>query len=324
MKQTTLRREGIEMQQHLVIPKRLQLETYYGCNAKCIMCAIRLPPTRKIGPMPWEMSKKVLDGMAPYADRMEKLDLFALGEPLLDPFLYDRIKYAKSKHYKSIGISTNADLLTEERQRKLLEAGIDAVIISIDGIRKETHEAIRRNVTFERVVGNAISFITMRNEGKYPTRIIVRFVRQKCNVSEWEEYRRFWKPKLSKQRGDQLIVYDVNTMGGEFSSKEELVAKLHMDIERRPCHMVFDRLIVLVDGTVPLCCEDTPQATYRLGNVNETSPIEIYNNEAFTTIRETHRKGDKTSMKLCKECTLLYSEQFQQNIELGDRDAGMG
>jgi len=268
--------------------------------------------------MSWEMSKKVLDEMAPYVDRMEKLDLFGLGEPLLDPFLYDRIRYAKSKGYKSIGISTNADLLTEERQRKLLEAGIDAVIFSIDGIKKETHEEIRKNVKYERVVGNTMSFITMRNEGDYPTRIIVRFIRQKRNADEWEEYKNFWKPKLSKRRGDQLIVYDVNTMGGEFSSKEELVAKLHMDIERRPCHMVFDRLIVLADGTVPLCCEDTPRATYRLGNVNEASPINIYNNEAFTTIRKTHREGNKNSMELCKECTLLYSEQFQQNIKLED------
>lgn len=306
----------LHMEQRLVVPKRLQLETFYGCNAKCVMCAIRLPPTRKIGAMSWEMSKKVFDEMAPYVDRMEKLDLFALGEPLLDPFLYDRIRYAKSKGFKSIGISTNADLFNEDRQRKLLEAGIDAVIISIDGIKKETHEEIRKNVKYERVVGNAQSFIKMRNDGNYPVRIVVRFIRQKRNADEWEAYKEFWKPKLSKQRGDKLIVYDVNTMGGEFSSKEELVARLHMDIERRPCHMVFDRLIVLADGTVPLCCEDTPRATYRLGNVNETSPIDIYNNEAFTKIRETHREGNKNSMELCKECTLLYSEQFQQNIEL--------
>lgn len=302
--------------QNIRIPKRLQLETVYGCNAKCGMCAISLPPTRKIGPMPIEISTRILDEFAPYCDRIEKVDLFGLGEPLLDPFLFDRIKYAKEKGFRSVAISTNADLLNPEKQKKLLDSGIDAVIFSIDGIKKETHEGIRRNVKFERVVQNCIDTIRMRDEGGYKTRFVVRFIRQKSNIDEWEEYKAFWKQRLSHEKGDQLIAYDVNTMGGEVLTKEELVSSLNMDIEKKPCHMVFERLIVLADGTVPLCCEDTPRATHALGNVLQAAPIEIFNSEKFDRIRDIHLAGEKNSIPICKGCTVLYSEKNTEVVDL--------
>ena len=105
----------------MLIPKRIQLETFYGCNAKCIMCAVSLPPTRKKGIMPLDMSKYILDEFAPYKNQIKKLDLFGLGEPLLDPYIFQRIKYAKEKGFRNIAISTNADLLDKEKQRKLLK-----------------------------------------------------------------------------------------------------------------------------------------------------------------------------------------------------------
>ena len=266
--------------------------------------------------MPMEMSTYILDEFAPYVDKIEKVDFFGLGEPMLDKHLFDRIKYAKQKGYKSVAISTNADLLTPEKQKMLLDSKIDAVIFSIDGIKKETHERIRKNVNFDRVVKNCIDTIKRRDEGSYKTRFVVRFIRQKSNISEWEDYKAFWKPKLSAEKGDKLVMYDVNTMGGEVLTKEELVAKLHMDIEKQPCHMVFERFIVLVDGTVPLCCEDTPRATHNLGNVNETKPLDIFNTPKLEKIRELHLAGNKNLIRMCKGCTVLYSEKNTEVVDL--------
>ncbi|MBU3929171.1 radical SAM protein [bacterium] len=299
-----------------VIPKRIQLETYYGCNAKCIMCAVSLPPTRKKGIMPIEMSNYVLDELAPYAEHIEKLDLFGLGEPLLDPYIFERIKYAKEKGFRNIAISTNADLLNKEKQKKLLETHIDTVLFSIDGAKKETHEKIRVGVNFERVVENCQSIIKIRDEYNYTTRFVMRFICQDSNKDECGIFKKFWLPKLSEEKGDMLIVYDVNTMGGEIYSKEELIKNedLDPDIEKKSCHMIFDRLIVLNNGSVPLCCEDTPKAKYCLGNVQEYSPIEIFNCEKLNKIRKIHLESKKNTIDLCRGCTVLYSEKRQKRI----------
>jgi len=307
------------MKNKLTIPKRIQLETFYGCNASCTMCVIDFPTNRKKGIMPLEMSKYILDELSLYKDEIDKLDLFGLGEPLLDPYIFQRIKYAKEKGFRNIAISTNADLLDKEKQKKLLEIGIDTVLFSIDGVKKETHEKIRRGVKFERVVENCQSIIKMRDEGDYKTRFVIRFIRQDTNKDEWEAFRKFWRPKLSKEtreKRDLIILYDVNTLGGEIYCKRNLIKEQEEDpkIEKKPCHMVFDRLIVLSNGSVPLCCEDILKAKYCLGNVKNSSLIEIFNCEKLDKIRKIHLEGKKNTLDICRECTVLYSEKKQVRI----------
>lgn len=295
------------------VPKRLQIETVYGCNARCIMCALTFGTSRPKRIMPEEMFRDVVDSMMPYCSKIDKVDLFAMGEPMLDPHIFERICYVRDKGFRNVAISTNADLLDEVKQHKLLETGIETVIFSIDGINKETHENIRPGVTFENVIANCLNIINKRDEGDYKTRFLVRFIRQKLNMSEWEEFSAFWRSKLPPDKGDRLIRYDVNTMGGAVFSKAELIGdRIDRRIEELPCHQVFDRLIVLSDGTVPLCCEDTPKAENVMGNVRDAAVIDIFNGESFRKMRDIHRKGQKNIIPICEKCTMLYSEA---NIE---------
>lgn len=295
------------------IPKRLQIETIYGCNARCVMCALTFGSSRPKGIMTKRMFKSVVDSLVPYSGSIDKTDLFAMGEPMLDPHIFERIRYVRDGGFKNVAISTNADLLNDSKQRKLLETGIETVIFSIDGINKKTHESIRPGVMFENVISNCQSIIRKRDKGNYKTRFLMRFIRQESNSPEWEEFRAFWRLRLSPVKGDRLIKYDVNTMGGAVFSKAELVGdRIDQHIEELPCHQVFDRLIVLSDGTVPLCCEDTPKAKNIMGNVKDDSAINIFNGKSFRRMREIHRNGQKNSIPVCENCTMLYSEA---NIE---------
>jgi sulfatase maturation enzyme AslB (radical SAM superfamily) len=302
------------------IPKRLQIETIFACNAKCVMCFVGRPEsrdrsiTRRKGIMPEKMFRDIIDSLEPYKQGIEKVDLFGLGEPLLDKFIFDRIKYVKKKGFKNIAISTNADLLDKKKQDLLLETEIETVIFSIDGIIAETHENIRIGLDYDNLVKNCLSLIKKRNEGNWKTRFVVRFIRQDANKDEWERYKAFWGKKLAFDRNDLLIVYDVNTMGGSVEvssySKKDLERSGLIDpvLEEKPCHMVTDRLIILKDGSVPLCCEDTPTNKFNFGNVSECTPIEIFNNKKFTRVRNLHLDGKKNDLSICNDCTLLYSE----------------
>ena len=156
----------------------------------------------------------------------------------------------------------------------------------------------------------------MRDSGNYGTRFVVRFIRQWNNLDEWEPFQQFWGSKLSADKNDLLIVYDVNGMGGEMYSKQELVREIDPKIERMPCHQVFDRMIILADGSIPLCCEDTPRASFNFGNVKEALPLELWNGKRFARIRELHLKEEKSKIKMCGECTMLYSESKTQVIHL--------
>ena len=70
--------------------------------------------------MPEKMFENIIDSLEPYKQKIEKVDLFGLGEPLLDKFIFDRIKYVKKRGFRNVAISTNADLLDENKQDLLL------------------------------------------------------------------------------------------------------------------------------------------------------------------------------------------------------------
>ena len=62
-----------------LIPKRLQIETIYGCNASRDVRAEGIRSLCASGPMPEELFRKIVDEMTPYLAQIEKVDLFGLG-----------------------------------------------------------------------------------------------------------------------------------------------------------------------------------------------------------------------------------------------------
>jgi len=295
-----------------LIPKRVTIETIFGCNAKCVMCPIDSPTKRKKGIMPPDLFEDIIDSLVPYEKHFEMMDLFGLGEPLLDPHIFKRIRYIKEKGFDntSLGISTNADLLSLKKQQLLLDSGIDNIIFSIDGVRKETHESIRKGVKFERVLDNCLSIIRMRNRGNYKTRFVIRFIRQDINRNEWDAFKQFWLSEISGEKGDFITVYDAHTWGGGISTKDGILKNNGRieAVERQPCNIISDILYILADGTVPLCHEDWLNGTYSFGNVTEMPPIEIFNCDAFNKIRQNRSKTTCMQMP-CKNRTKNLSKR---------------
>jgi hypothetical protein len=248
--------------------------------------------------------------MGDYVDTLEKLDFFFLGEPLLDPFLEKRISMAKRLGYKSIAVSTNAQLLDRKRQERLLGSGVDCIIFSVDGIRKETHEAIRRGVDFNAVMKNILDTISLRDTEDYPTRFVLRMVYQDRNRDEWDAYKLFWDINLSGTRGDVIIRLDVNNYGSPDWNHATPVVQ-------QTCHQLWDRLIILVDGVVPLCCMDMAYPIYPMGDATIEHPLSIYNNERFNRIRAMHLQGEREGLELCDACTILENEKHQEVIHPG-------
>lgn len=300
------------MNKNFIVPKRIQLELSFGCNADCIMCPVNIPTSRTKGIMSFDLFMYIVDELSHYANKIEKFDLWGLGEPLLDKTLCEKIKYAKSGGFHNLAIATNADLLNEEKQDLILESNLDTIIFSIDGIKKETHEEIRKGVKFERIIDNVLNIIAKRNNGGFNTRFVLRFIRQERNKGEWEKFKEFWNYRVSKERGDIIIGYDMHSWGGELPFIEKHNNKRDIEIDKKPCHHVFDRLIILWDGTVPLCCSDMHHGEYFYGNVNDFSPIEIFNNQKIKRIREINLAGEKNSMKICAACTILESEKKEE------------
>lgn len=157
----------------------IQLESAMACNLQCLMC-------------PWKdirrqvanrgiMEPRVWEAVRPHLSEIRSIDFTGGGEPLLQPHLTDWMAEAHRAGCET-GILTNGTLLTEEKSRTLIDAGIDWICVSMDGATAEVYEKIRVGANFERVCDNFRRFCRMR-AGK-PVKAMINFVMMPVNFHQ--------------------------------------------------------------------------------------------------------------------------------------------
>ena len=119
-------------------PRLVAWELTNACNLACIHCrasAIKDPAPDELSTA---QAKHFVDELIEY----KPIIILTGGEPLLRADVYDIAHYA-SGHGLRVVLATNGTLLTPNIARKLKEAGIQRVSISIDGAKEETHDTFR-------------------------------------------------------------------------------------------------------------------------------------------------------------------------------------
>lgn len=86
-----------------------------------------------------------------------------MGEPLLDKCLDNKVRIAKSLGFRGVGFATNCTELSENVAMRLVYAGLDTIICSIDDVNRDTYESIRIGTNFDKIVSNVKNFIKIRN-----------------------------------------------------------------------------------------------------------------------------------------------------------------
>src|SRR5262249_12344649 len=115
------------------LPVEYIVETTAKCNLYCPMCP------RESHPQPKEdMTDAVFERLVQESGRSaEHMMLIGLGEPFLDPKIFDRIEYCE-KHNVSTLLSTNGTLLDEKNSERLLATPLKHITLSFDGATKES------------------------------------------------------------------------------------------------------------------------------------------------------------------------------------------
>jgi radical SAM protein with 4Fe4S-binding SPASM domain len=110
----------------------------YACNLNCKHCYASAGK-KLADELTTEEAKQVID-------QLDKASVpiiaFSGGEPLVRPDIFELTKYAHDKGIY-VAIATNGTLISKKKAREMKHAGIKFVQISLDGSKKETHDAFR-------------------------------------------------------------------------------------------------------------------------------------------------------------------------------------
>jgi radical SAM protein with 4Fe4S-binding SPASM domain len=277
-------------------PLRLWMEVSSKCNLRCIMCP--QSEQENVGHMPLELFRKTLNEAAAYVFDVK---LIMAGEPTLHPEFDSMIKYANDLGLIT-EMHTNATLLTKKKSQLILDSGLDVLSFSLDTLDPQKYESRRVGGKLEVTKENIKKFLELKKDGGYdkPYTIIqlLRFPGSDSkDVSEEKQVR-------SNYAGfpfDEVKTIKVHNIGGLLTDHLEQTGYEFNRYKPHACGDVYHALSIRWNGDVVPCCTDF-LGRYVLGNVNDSSLMDIWNNERSVTLRRTLVEGGYEKIPLCSEC----------------------
>jgi radical SAM protein with 4Fe4S-binding SPASM domain len=268
------------------LPVEYIVETTAKCNLYCPMCPRETHKQPKAD-MTDEVFEKLVEGAARTGEHMM---LIGLGEPFMDPKIFDRIEYCE-RHGISTLLSTNGTFLDEKTAAKLLATPLAHVTLSFDGASKETFEYYRKGARFEKVRDNFVRFARMKIESGSKMQVLVQMVRMTGNAHEADEFRRFWS---AVEGVDQVRVKEDETNLMQPEARRE---------GARPCHYLWrGAMYVKQDGRVFPCCQSYMLDGAPVGDLGEQSIAEIFNSDEMRRLRRLHADGRAGEIDMCARC----------------------
>lgn len=114
-------------------------ETTRNCNLSCLHCRASATKGPYTGELETPAALRLLDQIAEVGS---PIIILTGGEPLLRPDIFEIASYGTEKGLRMV-MAPNGTLITKTAAKKLRDAGIKRISISLDGATKESHDSFR-------------------------------------------------------------------------------------------------------------------------------------------------------------------------------------
>lgn len=282
---------------HTLLPLEQPLSLYIdpcdACNFRCNFCFHHY--TNSTGSiMRPELFEKIIADMQEFPDQFKMVHLNGHGEPLLNPHIVDYIKLLKEKSVsKEVSIMTNASLLSPERGKQLIDAGLDKLEISIYGLSNDEYlNFSNANISFDQLYDNIQYFYSIKGNCHLYIKIAGDYFTE-------EEKKRFID-KFSVISDTIHIDHAINGWPGlKIVEKKEHV--YGMGNYKRICPMPFYVMMIHCNGKVSPCCSEYQQKLI-MGDINKESFKEIWNGNIMQELRRNILNEKILEGSVCSYC----------------------
>lgn len=300
-----LEREYLYKKIPLQSPFTLNIVTSTFCNFHCNYCVHSLSDEKKkeLGLIPqlmeWEIFEEIAEQIAEFSVMPKSVFLYGVGEPLCNPELEKMVGYLKNK-YPQIPVSfiSNGALLDEKRSLSLIDAGLDILRISIQGLSDENYKkTCRANILFDEMIQKIKFFY----EHKKQCKLYVKIIDTALKIGEEEKFY-----QLFGDISDRMFVEKCMPIFEGVKYSEEIKQRVIKDRygnEHPPrivCPMTFFTLSVMPDGEVRPC--DNLKCACKLGNIQESSLYHIWNSDILRNFWKMQLENRRVENRVCREC----------------------
>jgi len=268
--------------QHAVaeFPLNLDIEVTNKCNLACPFC-VREHMNEGTGLMPFTDYQRLMAEAKQY--RLPAVKLNWRGEPTLHPMLPQMVKQAKEMGVLEVMINTNGTLLTKELCGRLIDAGLDKLIVSIESIDFEVYKTYRVGGELPEVLTNIKTLLRQRDIRVKETPVI-----------------RVQKVDFPQTRGEDYVgfFHDLGVDQVAINSYKEKNPDV-VDWKPKPCCQPWQRLVISWKGDIFPCCQG--HLFEPIGNTHRTSLHAAWHSDAMKRLRDLNALGEGYKCG-CRSC----------------------
>lgn len=299
-------------------PFVVQVFPIYACNFKCSYCIFSVDKSKRgfVSDkviMDFDLYKKCIDEMTQFPNKIKVLRFVGIGEPLLHKNIVEMVKYAVLKKVANIvEILTNASLLTPKMSDALILAGLQRLVVSVQGTTKEKYQKVcGTNIDFEEFIKNLKYFYD--NKGK--AHVYIKIVDTALDGDK-EEEKRFYHI-FGDICDTMAIEHTVPIHAGidyknVLNGKDISVTQFGLPVsEVKVCPQPFFTMQINPDGKVVPCYSfEYPKI---IGDCNNQSAKEIWNGQGFQQFRRAMFDGAKNASQVCDNCDIIKYRLFPED-----------
>lgn len=289
----------------LETPYTITIEPTNLCNLRCVFCYQHNKSAMKeaglqMGRLDMDLYKKMIDQIKRFPQKVKKLKFGGFGEPLLHPQLPKMIEYAKEQDVaEKIDLFTNGLLLTKQKSLDLVNAGLDWVNISANGINAEDYQ---QNCDAAINMEQFLSELSYLYENR---KQLFVYVKLGDNGYTDEQKQAFYEmfgdicDEIYIEPIAQNVWVDIDSHSD--NDKKDIAG--NVIAYRHVCTMIFTSLIVTSSGEVVACCADWKKK-YVIGDLRRQTIQDIWNGEPLRRLRIINLLKQRHQHDLCRDCNI--------------------
>lgn len=266
--------------------------------------------------MSWETFLCAADQLQEFPQSIKKILFSSIGEPLLHPRLPQMISHLNERHIAgAYEIVTNASVLTPQRSKDLIDAGLTRLCVSVQGMTAEKYRTICDYKVDMQEFISQLKFFFEYSRGR--CKVHIKTVDIALDAGEEEQFLSVFSPICDSIFVDHVIplYQDVDY---DFLSGEEKGIYQDKPEEVEVCSPLFYTLYVNACGDIIPCCIVPYATTY--GNVHRETLSTVWNGVQRRAFLELHLKKKRCTHTVCKECvhpnaTVLPTDRLDAEAE---------
>lgn len=287
-------------------PFLLYLDPSSLCNFKCKFCPSghkdlieNIGYKRNI--MDLELFYKIIDDLKEFNKPIKFLRMNKIGEPFLNKNLEKMINYAqKSGKVEKIDLATNGSLFDRERMKAVIQAGVNRLNISVEGVNSEQYlKYCGVEFDFEKFVNNIKWLYANKKDCEVTIKIPKNYLTQ-------DEEKEFYD--IFGNYCDRIFVENLTSIWPAFDIQKYSDIKISNESQynqkqedKNICSYIFYSMAINSDGTVSACCPDWEQKLI-IGDANKQSLKEIWNSPEYNSLRIQHLEEKRCENETCSIC----------------------